>query len=332
MAAVAELEPAMSTRAACKALEANRAELYRLRAPKNPTPPPKRPRPPRSLSEPEQIRLLETLNSERFCDKAPAEVWASLLDEGEYLASERTMYRLLEKNGETKERRNQLVHPNYKRPELMAQKPNEVWSWDISKLLGPAKWNYFYLYVILDLFSRYVVGWMVAERESAALAEQLIAETVAKQNIAPRTLTVHADRGTSMRSKPVALLLADLGVTKSHSRPYTASDNPFSEAQFKTMKYRPEFPGRFGCIEDSRDFCRRFFPWYNGAHHHVGIGLMTPEAVHYGDAPAIHSARAKVLIAAHAEHPERFVNKIPTPPALPTAVWINKPAEEEVSQ
>jgi putative transposase len=241
------------------------------------------------------------------------------------------MYRILDEQGEVKERRNQLRHPAYQKPELLATGPNQVWSWDITKLLGPAKWSYFYLYVILDIFSRCVVGWMVARRESAALAEKLIQETCQKQGIQPGQLTLHADRGTSMKSKPVALLLSDLGVTKTHSRPYTSEDNPYSEAQFKTLKYRPDFPERFGSPEDARGFCQTFFTWYNKEHHHSGIALLTPEVVHYGQAEAVFKIREKTLIAAYEAHPERFVKKVPAPPMLPEAAWINppKPAKSE---
>ena len=235
------------------------------------------------------------------------------------------MYRILDDNKEVKERRNQLSHPVYQKPELLATAPNQVWSWDITKLLGPAKWTYFYLYVIMDIFSRYVVGWMIALAESAILAEKLIGETCAKQNIEKGQLTLHADRGSSMKSKPVALLLSDLGVTKTHSRPYTSDDNPYSEAQFKTLKYRPDFPERFGGIEDSRSFCQDFFPWYNKEHRHTGIGLLTPEAVHYGLAKDMQMARGKVLLSAYELHPERFVKKVPVPPSVPDAAWINKP-------
>jgi putative transposase len=234
------------------------------------------------------------------------------------------MYRLLEATGEVRERRDQLRHVAPK-PELLATRPNRVWSWDITKLLGPAKWTYFYLYVILDIFSRYVVGWMVAHRESAALAERLIAETCKKQEIPAGQLTIHADRGTSMTSKPVTLLLADLGVTRTHSRPHVSNDNPFSEAQFKTLKYRPEFPDRFASLEAARAFCQPFFTWYNTEHRHTGIGLLTPAAVHYGDAARVTARRQQVLATAYAEHPERFVRKPPEPPAPPTAVWINPP-------
>jgi putative transposase len=266
-------------------------------------------------------------------DKAPQEVYAALLDQGRYLCSIRTMYRLLEANQEVRERRDQLRHPSYQKPELLATASNQVWSWDITKLLGPVKWAYFCLYVILDIFSRYVVGWMVAHRESALLAEKLIQETCLKQGIQPGQLMIHADRGPSMKSKPVALLLSDLGVTKTHSRPHTSNDNPYSEAQFKTLKYRPDFPERFGSLEDARAFCQDFFRWYNTEHHHSGIGLMTPHVVHYGLAQEVFKAREKVLLAAYEKNPERFVRKVPAPLALPQAAWINppKPAMENES-
>jgi putative transposase len=238
------------------------------------------------------------LHSERFCDAAPSEVYATLLDEGTYLCSERTMYRVLAAEGETRERRAQLTHPVYHKPELLAEAPNELWSWDITKLLVPAKWTYFYLYVILDVFSRYVVGWMVAHRESAELAQRLIAETAAKQQIPPGQLTLHADRGTSMTSRPVAFLLADLGITKSHSLPHVSNDSPSSESQFKTLKYRPAFPDRFLSMEAARGFCGTFFPWYNTEHHHSGIGFLTPEALHTGRAPALHDVRSEPLAIA----------------------------------
>jgi putative transposase len=240
------------------------------------------------------------------------------------------MYRILAAAGEVRERRDQRCHPIYAKPELLATGPNELWSWDITKLRGPAKWTYYQLYVILDVFSRYVPGWMVATRESAVLAERLIAETAAKEGIEPGQLTIHADRGTSMRSKPVALLLADLGVEQSHSRPHVSNDNPYSEAQFKTLKYRPTFPARFGSLEDARAFCATFFTWYNTAHRHAGIGLLTPADVHAGRAAEITVARAVTLDAAYAAHPERFVRRPPTPPEVPTAVWINPPATREV--
>jgi putative transposase len=284
-----------------------------------------RPASARALCLAERDAVLARLHEERFQDRSPAAVYATLLDEGEYHCSIRTMYRLLEQRGESRERRDQLTHPPYQKPELMATAPNQLWSWDITKLLGPAKWTYFYLYVLLDVFSRYVTGWMVAMRESAELAKRLIEESCQKQCIQPGQLTLHADRGTSMRSKSVAFLLADLGVTKTHSRPHVSDDNPFSESQFRTMKYRPEFPDRFGCIQDSRAFCQGFFRWYNEEHRHSGLGLLAPAMVHYGQAESVVRQRQAVLDVAYHLHPERFVGSAPKPPALPQEVWINKP-------
>jgi putative transposase len=269
--------------------------------------------------------VLAALHEPRFVDLAPAQVYATLLDEDRYLCSERTFYRVLAENAEVRERRDQLRHPHYAAPELLATRPNELWSWDITNLLGPSKWTYYYLYVVLDVFSRYTVGWMLTEGESARLAEKLIAESCERQRIAPGQLTVHADRGPAMTSKPVALLLADLGVTKTHSRPHVSNDNPFSESQFKTLKYRPDFPDRFGSLEHGRSFCGDFFPWYNTEHHHVGLGLFTPHDVHYGLAEAKRDQRAVVLAEAFARNPERFPNGRPVPRPLPTAVWINPP-------
>ncbi len=318
-----ELAPTVGTQAACRALGVSRAAVYRRRRPCSTSVP--RPRPPRGLTDAERATVLETLHEPRFVDFAPAEVYATLLDESRYLCSWRTMYRVLATAEEVRERRHQLRHVAPK-PELLATGPNEVWSWDITKLLGPVKWTYYCLYVILDIFSRYVVGWMVAHQESAALAERLIVATCAKHAIRPAQLTIHADRGSSMTSKPVALLLADLGITRTHSRPHVSNDNPFSEAQFKTLKYRPEFPARFGSLEDARAFCQPFFTWYNTAHRHGGIGLLTPAMVHDGQAAAVRAHRADVLVAAYAAHPERFVRRPPEPPPLPAAVWINPPA------
>jgi putative transposase len=325
---IEELTPIVGTRPACRALGAAPATIYRRRRPPEPRPHRPRPMPARALTDGEREAVLAELHSERFVDASPAQVWATLLDEGRYLASERTMYRLLAaRHGGVRERRDQLTHPGYSRPELLAERPNELWSWDISKLKGPAKWTCFYLYVILDVFSRYAVGWTVQHRENALLAKALIAQSCEQQQIPPRQLTVHADRGIAMRSKPVAFLLADLGVLRTHSRPYTSTDNPYSEAQFKTLKYRPEFPDRFQNIEQARAFCRQFFDWYNHQHRHSGIGLMTPAAVHYGQAPALHAERQRVLDAAYTRTPERFIRR-PTPPELPTAAWINKPTED----
>jgi putative transposase len=269
--------------------------------------------------------VLAVLHEPRFVDLAPAEVYATLLDEGRYLCSERTMYRVLAAHQEVRERRSQLRHPHCATPELLARRPNELWSWDITKLLGPAKWTYFYLYVMLDVFSRYVVGWMVAYRESAELAEQFVAETCARQGIQRGQLTIHADRGSAMTSKPIALLLADLGVTKTHSRPHVSNDNPFSEAQFKTLKYRPMFPEWFGSIQDTRAHCHEFFTWYNTEHHHSGLGLLTPADVHHGHTEQRLSTRAAVRAAAYLAHPERFTAGPPQPPRRPKAVWINPP-------
>jgi putative transposase len=328
-AAVAALTPLVGRRRACAAAGWPRATWYRHRRPSPPPPalrPPRRP-PPRALSATEQAAVLDALHSERFADAAPATVYATLLDEGRYLASVPTMYRLLHAAGEVRERRRQATHPPRVKPELVATRPNEVWSWDITKLLGPVKWTYYYLYVVLDIFSRYAVGWMVASREAAHLAERLLAETLAKQGVARDQLTLHADRGSSMASKPVALLLADLGVTKTHSRPHCSNDNPYSESHFKTLKYRPEFPERFGSLEDARAFCHTFFPWYNHEHRHSGLGYHTPADVHTGRAALVRAQRAEVLAGAYAAHPERFVRQPPTPPALPNVAWINKPED-----
>jgi putative transposase len=275
--------------------------------------------------------VLEVLHAERFWDAAPASVYATLLDEGSYLCSIATMYRLLRQHGETGDRRRHATHPARVKPELMATAPNQCWSWDITKLAGPAKWTWYHLYVILDVYSRYVVGWMVAHREAASLAERLLADTITSQQVPAGTLTIHADRGTSMTAKPVALLLADLGVTKSHSRPHVPDDNPYSESQFKTLKHHPTFPDRFGSIQDARTFCQQFFGWYNHAHRHSGIALLTPADVHYGRAEQITNARAQVLEGAYAAHPERFTRKPPTPPQLSQAVWINRPVNPQES-
>jgi putative transposase len=284
---------------------------------------------PRALAPAERQAILAALHSERFADLAPDEVWATLLDEGTYLGSVSTYYRVLREAGESRERRRQATHPAKVKPELVAAGPNQVYSWDITKLHGPAKWTYFHLYVILDIYSRYAVGWMVATRESAVLAEKLIAETCAKQGITRGQLSLHADRGSSMTSKPVALLLADLGVTQSHSRPHVSNDNPYSEAQFKTLKYRPAFPARFASLEAARAHCQEFFGWYNDEHRHGGLGLHTAADVHHGQAAAVRAGRAQILDAAYQAHPERFVSRPPAPPALPSTSWINPPQEKE---
>jgi putative transposase len=309
--------------AACAALIVPRSSLYRARAPHAVRS--RRKISGRALSQVEKIEVREELNSERFQDKSPREVYATLMDEGRYLCSWRSMYRILDEHQEVRERRDQLRHPNYVKPELLATAPNQLWSWDITKLLGPSKWTYFYLYVILDVFSRYVVGWMIAERESAALAEELISQTCARQGIQRGQLTVHADRGSAMTSKPVALLLADLGVTKTHSRPQVSNDNPYSEAQFKTLKYRPDYPTRFGCLPDARAWAAEFFTWYNREHHHTGLALLTPADVHFRRAEDVLQKRQAVLQAAYEKTPARFVKGASHPSQLPKAVWINPP-------
>lgn len=331
----------VDVRGACAALGMARASFYRLCQPKNEGDAAGErggggrslaAAPARALSAQERAQVLEVLNSERFQNQSPAQVYATLLDEKRYLCAERTMYRILACEGQVRERRQQLVHPVYHKPELLATGPNQLWSWDITKLRGPGKWMYYHLYVILDVFSRYVVGWMVAPAEKAKLAEELIRLTCIKQGIERGKLTLHADRGTSMRSKTVAMMLTDLGIAASFSRPHVSDDNPYSEAQFKTLKYRPEFPDRFGSIQDARAFCREFFAWYNQEHRHSGIGLMTPEVVHYGRAEQVREARQKVLTAAYQEHPERFVRKPPVPPVVPSEVWINPPVQPSGSE
>lgn len=313
---------------ACEALGLPRSSLYAARQPRlakvrAPV------TPPRALSADEKTLVRQTLDSERFADQAPREVFATLLDEEQYLCSVPTMYRILRENEEIHERRNQLRHPAYAKPELLATGPNQVWTWDITKLPGPAQWVYFCLYVVLDLFSRFVVGWLIAQHESAALAEHLIAESCARQQILTNQLSLHSDRGAPMTAKPLALLFADLGVTQSLARPHTPNDNPYSEAQFKTVKYHPTFPERFGSVLDARTWGQQLFHWYNYEHHHTGLGLMTPAAVHLGQAPALWVARQRVLQLAYAAHPERFVKGLPQPPALPSAAWINPPQPGE---
>lgn len=316
-----------STQSLCIALGEPRASYYRSQRPAKP----KNPKQPscRKLTEDEEMRALQVLNSERFRDTAPGEVYAILLDEGEHICSERTMYRILARHGMTVERR-QSAPRNYKRPELLATRPNELWSWDITKLKGPTKWTYYYLYKIIDVYSRYVVGWMVSHRESAELAEGLIAETILKQEIKPGQLTIHADRGSSMTSVTVGQLLADLGVTKTHSRPHVSNDNPYSESGFKTLKYRPGFPECFGSVVDARLFCQKFFTWYNTEHRHSGIAMLTPDNVHYNQCEKVLNARSVTLMNAYMDHPERFVKGVPSVEQVPKEVWINKPIVKEM--
>jgi putative transposase len=330
--AAEKLATTLGTKPACEALGVPRSNLYRRRRPATDRQSQARPAPPRALSPAEQTQVRDTLNSERFRDLAPREVYATLLDEGQYYCCWRTMYRILAQHAEVRERRDQLRHPAYTKPELMATGPKQVWSWDITQLRGPSKGLYYYLYVILDIFSRYVVGWMMAERQTAALAQQMITETCAKQAIEGGCLTIHADNGGAMTAKPIALLLADLGVTKSHSRPHVSDDNPYSEAQFKTLKYHPEYPERFGSLADARAWARRFFGWYNDEHHHTALGLLTPADVQHGRTAAVLAKRQEVLQRAYEAHPERFVKGAPVPLEPPAVVWINPPKHSDQDQ
>lgn len=325
MIGVGELRKHVGVSRACRVLAVPRASFYRFDKPSTLAPTrAKRPHR-RALCHEEKSAVKTVLYSERFVDKPPYQVYATLLDEGAYLCSVRTMYRILAEDQASRERRNQLRHPNYTKPELLATGPNQVWSWDITKLLGPQKWTYYYLYVILDIYSRCVVGWMLAHREAHDLAARLIRETIETQGISGDELIMHSDRGASMTSHNVAQLLATLGVTKSHSRPHVSNDNPFSESQFKTLKYRPEFPDRFPSYDEALQFCRAFFTWYNDEHYHSGIGLLTPASLHHGRADQILVARHNVLCNAYKKHPERFVMGRPRAQQAPAAVWINPP-------
>ena len=324
MSAARSLAKNVGKRAACEALGVVRSTFYRRLRPDTGQRQP-RPAPARALSEDERKEVYEVLCSPRFVDRSPAETVATLLDEGVYLCSERTMYRILAGNKSVRERRAQRSHPKHPKPEVMARAPNEAWSWDITRLLGPEKWRHFHLYVILDIFSRFVTGWMVADRETAALGGRLIEQTCLKHDVQPRMLTLHSDRGAPMTGKCTAQLLADLGLTQSLSRPRVSNDNPYSEAQFKTVKYHPGFPGRFGCIEEAQVYCREFFHWYNTEHRHSGIAMLTPEQVHFGESPKVIEHRQGVLAAAYAAHPERFVTGPPRAGTLREQVWINPP-------
>jgi len=322
-------QESLSARALCEALSEPRSSWYRSRKPRPVVSPASWS--PRRLTDAEELQVLDTLNSERFQDMAPGEVHATLLDEGVYLCSERTMYRILSKRGQNVIRR-QSASRIYAKPELLATRPNELWSWDITKLKGPVKWTYYHLYKVLDVYSRYVVGWMVATRESADLAKDLIDEACKKQEIVPGTLTIHADNGSPMKAFTFSQLLTDLGVVKSHSRPSVSNDNPFSESAFKTLKYHPGYPERFGSIEDARSFCRTFFSWYNTEHRHSGIAMLTPDNVHYHTHQKVLNTRSLTLEKAFQLHPERFVKGVPKVQSVPTKVWINKPnAIEQVA-
>jgi putative transposase len=322
---ITEISPAVGVVAACRALGVSRAGFYRRLQLPTPTAPRPRRASPRALSLAERQGVREVLNSERFADQAPAQIHTALLDEGVYHCSTRTMYRILNEAQEVRERRNLLRHPQYHKPELLATGPNQVWSWDITMLPGPGKGARFHLYVILDIFSRYVVGWLLAERECAHLATRLIRESCDKQQVRPEQLTIHSDRGPAMKSQTVAQLLAALGIVKSQSRPHVSNDNPFSESQFKTLKYRPEFPERFASYDEGRAFCVNFFAWYNDEHYHSGLRLLTPASVHHGQTGPILAQRGLTLQAAYAAHPERFVHGVPMPKAAPETVWINPP-------
>lgn len=323
-----ELATQVGIKRACEALGISRSSIYRARLfckdQPHPVPPPRQ-APAHALSSEEREQVRETLNSERFMDKAPRQVYAALLDEGEYLCHWRTMYRVLAAHDEVRERRHLRRHPVYKKPELLATAPNQVWSWDITYLRGPHKWEHYPLYTVLDIYSRYVVGWMIAEVESSDLARQLIAATALKQDILPDQLTLHADNGAPMRGKPLSQLLIDLGISKSHNRPHTSDDNPFSEAHFKTMKYRPDYPDRFASLAEAQVWARQFFTWYNEQHYHSGLNLLTPSSVHFGHAPAVQQQRQTVMLAAYAAHPHRFVRGQPLVKGAPAAVWINPP-------
>lgn len=313
---------------ACSALGVPRSTYYRAVSPsqESEAKPPAEKKPPKNaLSPEERQKVLDHLHSERFVDKSPAQAFHTLLDEGIYLASISTYYRILASNKEVCERRAQRRRIQYSKPELMALGPNEVWTWDITKFKGPAKWMYYFLYVVIDIFSRYVVGWMLTTRESGDFAKQLLEQSYTNQNIEPSQLTIHSDRGPSMQSLPVVALHAKLGITKSNSRPYVSNDNPFSEAQFKTLKYQPEFPERFGCYDDALSFCRGFFSRYNTQHHHSGILYLTPETVHYGRADAVLAARHEQMMLAYSRNPERFRGGPPKPRFLEQAVYINPP-------
>jgi putative transposase len=323
---VTELAAKIGVKSACEALTVPRSRVYRERQGQVLPEPKAEIIPTTALSSEERVEVRETLNSERFMDKAPRQVYATLLDEGTYLCHWRTMYRILAEHDEVRERRNLCRHPAYKKPELLATQPNQVWSWDITALRGPHKWEHYRLYTVLDIFSRYVVGWMIAEVESSDLARQLIDETAQKYGIQPDQLTLHADNGAPMKGKPLSQLLVDLGITNSHSRPHTSDDNPFSEAQFKTMKYHATYPSRFESIEAARTWARIFFPWYNEQHYHSGLNLLTPASVHFGQASLIQQQRQQVMDRAFVEHPDRFMHGIPFVKGNPEAVFINPPA------
>jgi putative transposase len=327
--AVDDLAEHVGTARACGLLGRSRASHYRAKNPAPARPRAPRPAPPNKLTEAERAHVLAVLTSEEFADKSVAQAWASLLDEGTYLCSMSTMHRILREHDLAGERRRQATHPARKRPELVATAPGQVWSWDITKLKGPQRGVYYDLYVVLDIFSRFVVAWTIAAREDADIATAMLEQAMGVHGV-PDSL--HADRGTSMTSKPVAQLLVDLGVARSHSRPHVSNDNPYSEAAFKTLKYAPVFPEKFGSLADARVFAEQFFSYYNHEHRHSGIGLHTPASVHYGTADQVRAQRQATLDAAYAAHPERFGHRRPSAPKLPTAAWINQPSQEALIQ
>lgn len=335
VAAIQELSREMSVSDACNAMDFPRSTYYRLTtftsspSKKSSAEGGSTQGSSRGLGSVEREQIRQVLNSERFVDCTPYVIYATLLDEGTYLCSISTMYRILRENDEVRERRNQRKLPVYKKPELLATKPNMLWSWDISWLRGPVAGKYYFLYVIIDVFSRYIVAWTIAEVESADLAQKLIAFACQNQDIERGKLTLHSDRGPAMLSIPVAHLLEQMGVAKSHSRPYTSNDNPYSEAQFKTMKYRFDYPQRFDSIDHALTWARHFVQWYNFEHLHSGIGLIPPAALHFGHAQQIFEHRQLALDAAYLAHPERFINGKPQPPVIPTEVWINKPSDNQ---
>lgn len=281
----------------------------------------------RALTPEQSDQILSELNSERFLDCAPRQVWATLLDEGIYLCSWRTMYRILSQHHQVNERRKTRRHPKYVRPELAANGPNQVWTWDITYLKGAVRGEFYYLYVVIDIYSRMVVGWLLADRECAELSKRLLEKTYQKHKVQPGKLTIHADRGAPMKSKSVQQLLADLDVQPSHSRPRVSNDNPFSESGFKTLKYCPDFPARFGSEVEAESFCKEYFIWYNERHYHTGIALLTPACVHYGQAEEVLAKRQATLDAVFEKAPERFGRRHPKVARLPETVWINRPAQ-----
>ena len=314
---------------ACRLTGRSRASHYRQANPpaRRPDPVPQagRAKPPSTLSDTERAKVLAVINSTAYADLSICQIWARELDEDRYHCSMSSMYRIARAAGQTRERRRLATHPAKVKPELLATGPSQVWSWDITKLRGPAKGVWFHLYALIDIYSRYSPGYLVCAAEDSVVAADFIDGAIVGNGSAPHT--VHADRGTSMTSKPVSALLCDLGITRSHSRPRVSNDNPFSEAQFKTLKYVHDFPHHFGSLAEARVFCDGFFTEYNHVHHHSGIGWHTPASVHYGTYGAIDDARAVTLDRAFARHPERFTRR-PQPPRIRTEVWINEPAKE----